>query len=59
MTAKGGDEAAHTLVLVRVVDVNDNPPVFLNVEPRLTLVEEDDRDLPATIIRVRRGTGAR
>ncbi|XP_045139000.1 uncharacterized protein LOC123520620 isoform X2 [Portunus trituberculatus] len=52
VTAEGGGEAAHALVHVRVGDVNDNPPVFLRPDPRLTVIEEDDRDLPATIAKV-------
>lgn len=52
VTAEGGGAAARVLVLVRVGDVNDNPPEFLHPAPRLTVIEEDDRDLPATITRV-------
>ncbi|XP_050715995.1 protocadherin-16-like [Eriocheir sinensis] len=52
VTAESGSEAAVSVVLVKVVDVNDNPPTFLQPEPRVLLVEEDDRDLPATIARV-------
>ena len=59
MTAEAGNEATSVLVLVQVVDINDNPPVFLQPEPRLTIIEEDDRDLPATITRVRRATRMR
>ncbi|KAK8742320.1 hypothetical protein OTU49_001801, partial [Cherax quadricarinatus] len=33
-------------------DVNDNPPYFLNPQPQVTVVEEDDRHLPATIAKV-------
>ena len=54
MAAEGGNAAARALIMIQVTDVNDNPPVFLQPEQRLTVVEEDDRDLPATITRVRR-----
>ncbi|XP_069157547.1 putative neural-cadherin 2 isoform X1 [Procambarus clarkii] len=40
------------MVQVRVADVNDNPPYFLNPQPQVTVVEEDDRHLPATIAKV-------
>ncbi|XP_063874461.1 putative neural-cadherin 2 isoform X1 [Scylla paramamosain] len=52
VAAEGGNAAARALIMVQVTDVNDNPPVFPQPEPRLTIVEEDDRDLPATITRV-------
>ncbi|KAK8404802.1 hypothetical protein O3P69_001423 [Scylla paramamosain] len=52
VTAEGGMDAVHTYVFIRVDDVNDNPPVFLQPEPRITLVEEDDRDLPAPVAKV-------
>lgn len=57
VTAEGGGAAARVLVLVRVADVNDNAPEFVRPAPRLTIIEEDDRDLPATITRVRQGRG--
>ncbi|XP_045101058.1 putative neural-cadherin 2 isoform X2 [Portunus trituberculatus] len=52
VAAEGVNAAARALIMVQVTDVNDNPPVFLQPEQRLTVVEEDDRDLPATITRV-------
>lgn len=54
VTAEGGGEVARALLLVHVDDVNDNPPRFLMPEQRLTIVEEDDRDLPAIIAKVGR-----
>ncbi|MPC09092.1 Neural-cadherin [Portunus trituberculatus] len=51
VAAEGVNAAARALIMVQVTDVNDNPPVFLQPEQRLTVVEEDDRDLPATITR--------
>nr|XP_045606773.1 putative neural-cadherin 2 [Procambarus clarkii] len=47
-----GGHTVHTMVQVRVADVNDNPPYFLNPQPQVTVVEEDDRHLPATIAKV-------
>ncbi|XP_050716089.1 putative neural-cadherin 2 isoform X2 [Eriocheir sinensis] len=52
VSAEGDMEVTHTVVQLRVTDVNDNPPVFLNPDPRITLVEEDDRDLPAPVAKV-------
>ncbi|XP_071536341.1 putative neural-cadherin 2 isoform X3 [Panulirus ornatus] len=43
---------ARTLVLVKVVDANDQAPYFLDPAPKVTVIEEDDRDLPAPIIKV-------
>ncbi|XP_042206047.1 putative neural-cadherin 2 [Homarus americanus] len=45
-------QAAHAMVQVTVLDVNDNAPYFLNPKPQVTVVEEDDRHLPATIATV-------
>ncbi|XP_071534241.1 putative neural-cadherin 2 isoform X2 [Panulirus ornatus] len=52
VAAEGGGHTVHAMVQVRVSDVNDNPPYFLNPQPHLTVVEEDDRHLPATIAKV-------
>ncbi|XP_045130294.1 putative neural-cadherin 2 isoform X1 [Portunus trituberculatus] len=52
VVAEAAGEVAHTRVRVRVRDVNDNPPYFLDPRPYVTLVEEDDRSLPASIITV-------
>ncbi|XP_071534244.1 putative neural-cadherin 2 [Panulirus ornatus] len=52
VAAEGGGHTVHAMVQVRVNDVNDNPPYFLNPQPHLTVVEEDDRHLPATIAKV-------
>lgn len=52
MRGEGRGAAAHALVRVVVVDVNDNPPVFVRPEPRVTVIEEDDRDLPLPLAKV-------
>ncbi|XP_045131274.1 putative neural-cadherin 2 isoform X2 [Portunus trituberculatus] len=50
--AEGGGLAVMSLVQVTVVDVNDNPPHFLQDDMVVTIVEEDDQHLPATIFKV-------
>lgn len=52
VAGEGGGLVGHTLVQVRVADVNDNPPYFLHPLPQVTLVEEDDSHLPAVIATV-------
>ncbi|MPC33149.1 Neural-cadherin [Portunus trituberculatus] len=49
VAAEAGGAAVHTIVQVRVADVNDNAPYFLHPEPFFTVIEEDDRDLPSSI----------
>ncbi|XP_063887838.1 putative neural-cadherin 2 [Scylla paramamosain] len=44
--------AARATVVVRVRDANDHAPVFPRPAPRLTLVEEDDRDLPTPLLQL-------
>ena len=53
--AEGGGLAVMSLVQVTVVDVNDNPPHFLQEDMTVTVVEEDDQHLPATIFKVSKG----
>ncbi|XP_045132552.1 putative neural-cadherin 2 isoform X3 [Portunus trituberculatus] len=50
--SEGGGSAAHALVRVVVADVNDNPPVFMRPDPHVTVIEEDDRDLPLPLAKV-------
>ncbi|XP_068222054.1 neural-cadherin-like [Palaemon carinicauda] len=52
VSCDSGSQVAHTIVQVAVADVNDNPPVFLNPDPYVTVIEEDDRHLPTTLIKV-------
>ncbi|KAK8375146.1 hypothetical protein O3P69_015655, partial [Scylla paramamosain] len=52
VTAEAGGAAARAQLVVQVGDVNDNAPEFVRPAPRITVIEEDDRDLPATIARV-------
>ncbi|ROT84283.1 Protocadherin Fat 4 [Penaeus vannamei] len=51
VAGEAGGLVVHTIVQVRVVDVNDNAPSFVTPDPEVTLVEEDDRDLPQTLIK--------
>ena len=53
MSASGGGVGAHCQVVVMVGDVNDNAPSFPQPNPVLTVIEEDDRDLPLVIATVR------
>ncbi|XP_064093225.1 neural-cadherin-like [Macrobrachium nipponense] len=53
--AISGEAEGHTvqtLVQVRVADVNDNPPYFVSPDPKVTVVEEEDRHLPTTLMKV-------
>ncbi|XP_042217001.1 protocadherin Fat 2-like [Homarus americanus] len=52
VSAESADVSARTLVLVNVLDTNDHAPFFLDPAPKVTVIEEDDRDLPAPIIKV-------
>ena len=49
---RAGAATAHSLVAVAAADVNDNAPRFGEAAPRVSLIEEDDRDLPRVIARV-------
>lgn len=44
----------HTIVVIHVKDVNDNPPVFERPTYRTQITEEDDRNLPKRVLQVRR-----
>lgn len=50
--ASAGGWAAHAVVEVEVADVNDHAPFFVRASPQVTLIEEDDRDLPASVLKV-------
>ncbi|XP_066984935.1 putative neural-cadherin 2 [Macrobrachium rosenbergii] len=52
VSAEGGGQLVHTIVQVAVADVNDNPPVFADPDPFVTVIEEDDRHLPTTLLKV-------
>ncbi|KAK8405865.1 hypothetical protein O3P69_001973 [Scylla paramamosain] len=52
VAAEGGGETTYAKVRVRVNDVNDNAPYFIDPQPEVVVVEEDDRHLPATIATV-------
>ncbi|XP_068904347.1 neural-cadherin isoform X1 [Tenebrio molitor] len=42
----------YTTVVIHVKDVNDNPPVFERPTYRTQITEEDDRNLPKSVLRV-------
>ncbi|XP_064105899.1 putative neural-cadherin 2 isoform X2 [Macrobrachium nipponense] len=48
----GGGQVGHAIVRVSVTDVNDNAPSFVNPDPHVTIIEEDDRHLPSTLLKV-------
>ncbi|XP_068219971.1 cadherin-related hmr-1-like [Palaemon carinicauda] len=52
VAAEAGGRTVHTIVQVSVEDINDNPPHFLEDNLQVTVLEEEDTDLPATIVRV-------
>lgn len=41
----------YTTVVIHVKDVNDNPPVFEKPTYRAQITEEDDRNLPKSVLR--------
>ncbi|XP_071513351.1 uncharacterized protein [Panulirus ornatus] len=49
VAAEASGRTAHAIVRVTVVDVNDNEPQFLEKDLQVTVEEEDDEHLPATI----------
>ncbi|ROT83110.1 putative neural-cadherin [Penaeus vannamei] len=52
VAAEASGVLVHALVLVRVLDVNDNPPYFVTSDLKATVIEEDDRDLPLPLAKV-------
>ncbi|KAK7013374.1 hypothetical protein SK128_020771, partial [Halocaridina rubra] len=52
VSGEAGGQSVHTIVQVSVADVNDNPPYFINPDSHVTVIEEDDRHLPATLVKV-------
>ncbi|XP_066971901.1 uncharacterized protein [Macrobrachium rosenbergii] len=52
VSGEGGGQVVQTIVEVSVADVNDNPPVFTHTDPHVTVIEEDDRHLPTTLLKV-------
>ncbi|KAK4291356.1 hypothetical protein Pmani_035807 [Petrolisthes manimaculis] len=52
VAAEAGGATVHAIVQVRVADVNDNAPHFLQPDPYFTVIEEDDRDLPSVVTKV-------
>ncbi|XP_071513325.1 putative neural-cadherin 2 [Panulirus ornatus] len=52
VAAEAAGHTVHVMVHVAVVDVNDNPPHFLEEDLRAAVIEEDDIHLPAIIAKV-------
>ncbi|XP_066955765.1 LOW QUALITY PROTEIN: putative neural-cadherin 2 [Macrobrachium rosenbergii] len=52
VSGEAGGQTAHTIVQVRVADVNDNPPTFIKQDLKVTVTEEDDTHLPAVLLKV-------
>jgi len=52
VAAESKGVVAHSLVHVAAGDVNDNSPEFVDPNPEVTVIEEDDRDLPLPIVQV-------
>lgn len=50
--AEAGNDKANASLHVLVADVNDNPPFFENFKTEITIIEEDDRNLPRVITKV-------
>ena len=53
VSAAGGGSKAQSTVIVMVGDVNDNAPYFPESKPIVTIIEEDDRDLPLVVAKVK------
>ncbi|XP_064115329.1 putative neural-cadherin 2, partial [Macrobrachium nipponense] len=52
VSGEAGGQTVHTIVQVRVADVNDNPPTFIKQDLKVTVTEEDDTHLPAVLLKV-------
>ncbi|XP_068213121.1 putative neural-cadherin 2 [Palaemon carinicauda] len=52
VSGEAAGQAVHTIVQVKVRDVNDSPPYFVSQDPEVTVIEEDDRHLPNTLLKV-------
>ncbi|XP_037789366.1 neural-cadherin-like [Penaeus monodon] len=52
VVAESAGKEAHAIVKIIVLDVNDNAPFFVNPNPEVIVIEEDDRDLPKPLIKV-------
>uniref|UniRef100_A0A182VGY6 Cadherin domain-containing protein n=1 Tax=Anopheles merus TaxID=30066 RepID=A0A182VGY6_ANOME len=55
LTASDNFKENYTTVLINVLDVNDNSPVFEKSSYRTQITEEDDRGLPKRVLRVSEG----
>lgn len=45
----------YTTIVIHVNDVNDNPPVFDRPTYETQITEEDDRNLPKRVLKVKNG----
>lgn len=54
VVAESAGKEAHAIVQIKVLDVNDNAPYFVNPNPKVIVIEEDDRDLPKPLFKVRK-----
>ncbi|XP_064093764.1 putative neural-cadherin 2 isoform X1 [Macrobrachium nipponense] len=52
VSGEAASHVVHTIVQVKVRDVNDNPPFFVSQDPEVTVIEEVDRHLPNTLLKV-------
>lgn len=53
LSVTDGESISYATLVVRVLDVNDNPPVFEKSSYRTQVTEEDDRNLPKRILQVK------
>lgn len=54
LSVTDGEFTSYATLVVKVTDVNDNPPVFERSSYRTQITEEDDRNLPRRILQVKR-----
>ncbi|XP_068208342.1 cadherin-related hmr-1-like [Palaemon carinicauda] len=52
VNGEGGGQLVQAVVDVTVTDVNDNEPFFIKPSLHITVIEEDDRHLPTSLLKV-------
>ncbi|CAH1131679.1 unnamed protein product [Ceutorhynchus assimilis] len=57
LSASSNSQHNYTTVLIHVKDVNDNPPIFEKTTYRTQITEEEDRNLPKSILKVKATDG--